>query len=104
MRLSHEDVMFTLRKIVNESLGIVHRRTKPRLSKTLKADASIDLTLCDKLIATVVEAVKFTVFDGMSRHNEEPLSWVTALLRLLSMVEGNQPQSRGLGLVGRATS
>ena len=94
MRLSHEDVMFSLREIVNESLGLIYRRTIPSLGKTLKADASIDLMLCDKLIATEFEAVKFQVFDGMSRHNEEPLSWVTALLRLLSMVEGTNPSHK----------
>ena len=74
MRLSLIDVMFLLQERGIECLNLIIRGTIPRLIKALETDASNDLTTGDKFIATAVEAMEFTVFDGMSRHNEELLS------------------------------
>ena len=74
MGLSHVDVMLPLQERGIECLNLIIRGTVSRLTKTLETDASNDLTTSDKFIATAVEAVEFTVFDRMSRHNEELLS------------------------------
>ena len=58
----------------SDDLKLIIRVTVSRFAKTLEADASNDLKTCDKLIATAIEAMEFTVFDMMSRHNEELLS------------------------------